>query len=132
MLLKEISDATEGSVNIPLVAPEDPQRGKNAFTASKTGYFLAGWTGEATHFGCSYSLKNNTLTVDAAGTYNSAEPVLTLKAVWLPLFEVEFYDLHSMELLDSFTVNPTVDKNIKVPRWDENTGRLIMQKLLSI
>lgn len=118
-----------GKVTIPLLAPEDAQRGKNAFMATKNGYFLAGWSGECQNGGCTYSVKDNILTVDAKQTYNSAEPVLVLKAVWLPLFSVEIYDLHSMELIGSSTLNPRDSRQISMPYWDENTGKLILQNL---
>lgn len=120
---------SNGKVTIPLLAPEDAQRGKNAFMATKNGYFLAGWTGECQNGSCSYSLKDNILTVDAKQTYDSAEPVLVLKAVWLPLFKVEIYDLHSMELIGDMTLNPRDSKKVSMPYWDENTGKLILQNL---
>ena len=127
-------EATNGQVQIPLLSPDNALRGNDAFTAINNGYFLAGWYAERqeTADGYVYSEKwdfdTDRLAVDAGGTYTSAEPVLTLYAAWVPLFEIEFYDLSSGEYLDSFTFNPEEVPEILVPKWDEETGAIEMYK----
>ena len=36
----------DGYVEIPLITPDDELRGNDAFKATKSGYFLAGWYAE--------------------------------------------------------------------------------------
>ena len=122
----------EGKAEIALIAPENTARGNDAFTAINNGYFLAGWYTERRESsdGCTYSGKWNfeedLLAVDPNGDYTSAEPVLTLYAAWVPLFEIEFYDLASGEYLDSYTFNPITAGEIPVPQWDEESGAVEM------
>lgn len=122
-----------GQVELPLIAPDDAQRGRDGFTVYNSGYFLAGWYAERTETGeneYSYSKKwdfsNDRLTVSADGSYSSNEPVLTLYAVWIPSFTVEYYDLHTGELIETETFNPMTSDGIAVPQWDERTGKIDM------
>ena len=48
-----ISDmkAQDGVVEIPLITPDDKSREDDAFKATKSGYFLAGWYAERTEDG---------------------------------------------------------------------------------
>ena len=41
--LNEVPKGADGLAEIALLSPDDQARGNNAFTASRTGYFLAGW-----------------------------------------------------------------------------------------
>lgn len=116
---------------IALLSPDDPRRGNDAFTAVNNGYFLAGWyaqRGESDTYAKPWNFETDRLTVDPDGTYTSAEPVLTLYAAWVPLFEVEFCDLASGEVLDRYTFNPLVESALTVPAWDEETGAIEMYK----
>ena len=125
---------SEGKAEIALIAPDSAFRNKNAFTAINNGYFLAGWYTQRTETGTDsagnptyaysgkWDFEKDLLTVDPAGTYTAAEPVVTLYAAWIPLFEIQFYDLASGELLESLTYDPTVDGEILIPAWDEETG----------
>jgi len=131
-----IVDSYDPSANggkIALLEPGDPQRGKNAFQAKRPGYFLVGWYQECTKTdtGAVYSGKwdftKDMLTVDPNGTYTSTEPQLTLYAAWLPLFEIEYYDLDSGELLSTVSYNPTQSSGITLPVWDEETGAINMK-----
>ena len=128
----------EGKAEIALVEPESEMRGKNAFTAVNNGYFLAGWYAERTEtgtdengnptytYGGKWDFAADRLTVDPAGTYSASEPVLTLYAAWVPLFQVRFYDLTSGEDLGSYTFNPQTEAELNVPGWDEETGAIEM------
>lgn len=126
--------AKNGQVQIPLLSPDNTLRGNDAFTAINNGYFLAGWyterqeTADGYVYSGKWDFETDRVAVDAAGTYTAAEPVLTLYAAWVPLFEIEFYDLTSGEFLDSFTFNPEEVPEILVPQWDEETGAIEMYK----
>lgn len=126
-----------GEVEIPLLSPDDAQRGREAFPAYYSGYFLAGWYAERTEtkgengeVQYSYSHKwdfaKDRVRVSADGKYSADEPVLTLYAVWLPLFEVEYYDKTTGELLTTAIYNPSTSDSITLPKWNEKTGKLDM------
>lgn len=122
-----------GEVELPLITPDDPVRDREGFEAYNSGYFLAGWYAERTQVGENefiYSKKwdfsKDRLKVSASGTYSSDEPVLTLYAVWIPSFTIEFYDLDSGDLLKTETYNPMTSDGIAVPQWDEGSGKIDM------
>ncbi len=139
-----------GQVEIPLLAPDDAVRKENAFVASKTNYFLAGWYteralrvndageplddfGELTSVsgreqGYTYSgrwdFATDRLTVDASATQGSADNALTLYAAWIPYFNFEFY---APTADGSFTQIGTKQLiEVDVPVWDESSGKLKM------
>lgn len=129
---------SDGNVEIPLLTPDDKSRGNDAFTATKSGYFLAGWYAERTEagndedgntlytYGDKWDFEDDLLEVDADKTYSSQEPVITLYAAWVPLFEIEFYSLESGEYMNSYVYDPTTVEEIEVPTWDEETGAVEM------
>lgn len=117
---------SNGDVELPLITPDDPIRDREGFEPYYSGYFLAGWYAERTQVGeneYTYSKKwdfaKDRVKVPANGNYSSSEPVLTLYAVWIPSFTVEYYDLASGELLDTETYNPMTRDGIVVPQWNE-------------
>lgn len=136
--LSELATNSDGQAQIALIAPDSESRGKNAFTAVNNGYFLAGWYAERTENGVdengntlyTYSGKwdfdSGKLDVDPKGTYSSDEPVLTLYAAWVPLFQIEYYALDSGELLSTVTYNPAEESEITLPQWNEETGAIKM------
>ena len=136
--VSELKTNAEGKAEVALVAPESTVRGKNAFTAVNNGYFLAGWYAERTEngtdaagnpvyiYGGKWDFEKDRLAVDPAGEYTASEPVLTLYAAWVPLFEVRFIDLTSGDQLGSYTFNPTTGGDLSVPAWDEETGAIEM------
>ena len=135
-----ISDmkAQDGVVEIPLITPDDKSRENDAFKETKSGYFLAGWYAERTEdgkdedgktlytYGDKWDFEEDVLEVDVDKTYSSQEPVITLYAAWVPLFEIEFYSLDSGEYINSYEYDPSVVKEIKIPEWDEETGAVEM------
>lgn len=139
--LSELATNADGKTQIPLIEPSSADRGKNAFTAINNGYFLAGWYAERTQNGVdengnalyTYSGKwdfaSEKLEVDPNGTYSSQEPVLTLYAAWIPLFQIEYYALDSGELLSTVAYNPTEDGQITLPQWNEETGAIKMNSV---
>ena len=128
-----------GKAEVALLSPDHAARGNDAFTATKNGYFLAGWYAKRTETmnadgtkSYSYSEKwdfeQDLLELDKNKTYSSAEPVMTLYAAWVPMFEVEFYDYTSKEPLGKYTYNPTADSVLNVPSWNMETGIIDMYK----
>ena len=125
----------EGKAEIPLLTPDNALRGNDAFTAINNGHFLAGWYAERTEttdsqgntvytYGRKWDFENDRLAVDPGVEGTSAEPVLTLYAAWVPLFQIEFYSLESGEYLNTYTFNPTTDGEIRVPALDEERGAI--------
>lgn len=131
--ISEMQADGSGQVQIALISPDDPNRNKDAYTVERNGYFLAGWyTGrtQTQDGGYTYSGKwdfeNDLLAVDTADTYTAAEPVLTLYAAWVPLFEIELYSLDTGDYHGSFTFNPLEETEISVPAWDTGSGAVEM------
>jgi len=126
-----------GVAEIALIAPDHVSRGNDAFTPVNNGYFLAGWYAGRTEstdgngntvytYSDKWNFEADLLSVDTSKTYSSAEPILTLYAAWVPLFEIEFYALGTGEYLDAMTIDPTLVEEIGVPCWDEETGAVEM------
>lgn len=138
--LSQVKTDGEGKAQIALIPPESEQRGKNAFTAVNNGYFLAGWYTEmeaacaadgSTQYIYSgkWDFESDKLSLDPAGSYNAETPVITLYAAWVPLFEIEYYDLTTGELLKEVSYNPAQDGQIELPQWNETTGAIDMKDI---
>ena len=128
---------SEGNAQIALISPDNSLRGNDAFTAIRNGYFLAGWYAERTEtldengnaiyvYGNKWDFEKDVVEVDASKTYSASEPVMTLYAAWVPMFEIEFYSLSDGELLNTYVFDPTLVDSIKVPAWNEKTGAIEM------
>lgn len=133
----------DGKVEIPLIAPDDANRGKDAFKPVKNGCFLAGWYAQRTEstdengnvtytYAQPWDFTTDRVEVDPNAQHTSETPVFTLYAAWAPLYEIEFYTLDSQELLGSYTFDPTMDVQVQVPAWDEETGAVNMHKFPSL
>ena len=134
----ELPKNGEGKREIRLIAPDNAAREQNAFTAVNNGYFLAGWYTERNENGKDaegnpvytyagkWDFEKDVLEVDTSATHSAAEPVMTLYAAWIPMFEVQLYDLKTGEATDSFTYDPTANKELAVPAWDKETGAVEM------
>ena len=127
-----LSDIPGGQ--IALIAPEDARRGNDAFTAINSGHFLAGWYTERTETADGYvysgkwDFEKDRVTVDTGAAYSATEPALTLYAAWVPLFQVQFYDLDSGENIGSYTFDPNTADELMIPAWDEESGAVKMYK----
>lgn len=141
------ADVAEGD-GVYLLSPDDPIRAEGAFSISRNGYFLAGWyterqervndKGEALDDygvpvsesgrpqGYSYSGKwdfeSSKLYVDNASFLNSATPVCTLYAAWIPYFNYEFYVENENGGFDLLGTETSID--LEIPQWNEKTGKL--------
>ena len=134
--LADLPKDSNADAKISLLAPNDSRRGNAAFTAVKNGYFLAGWytqrieeAGNITYAN-KWDFEKDTLSIDADGSYTASEPVLTLYAAWIPLLEIEIYDLNSGTMINSTSFSPleTDIQNVQLPYWDEKTGAVLMGK----
>ncbi len=130
---------SNGNVELALLSPDNEIRGKgNYFTPAKNGYFLAGWYTERTETGKDangnpvytyankWDFENGTYEVDPSKTYTSEEPVLTLYAAWVPMFEIKFLSVADGSEIGTYTYNPMEVDEILVPHWDEETGAMEM------
>ncbi|MBQ8741619.1 MAG: hypothetical protein IJY79_08755 [Clostridia bacterium] len=128
---------TDGKSAVALISPDDSRRDNDAFTASKNGHFLAGWYKERIEttdsdgntfytYAEKWDFENDVLKIDNNKEYSADEPALTLYAAWVPLFEIEFYSLDSGELIDTMQFDPTGEKQLSVPAWNEETGAVEM------
>lgn len=135
--ISELKTNSDGQAEIALIAPDNENRNKDAYKPVNNGYFLAGWYAERNEsvdadgnktytYGKKWDFEKDLLKVDANGSYTSEEPVLTLYAAWVPLFEIEIYDLDSGDYLSSLTFDPTVTEQISVPKWNTETGAIDM------
>lgn len=137
--ITEMKTSDQGKVDIALLAPDDEQRGKgNFFAPYMNDHFFVGWYSERTEtidedgnveytYSGYWDFKEDKLSVDLNGEYTSADPELTLYAAWLPVFQVEFYDLNSDEPRSTITYNPTDDAAISLPYWKEENGTIVMK-----
>lgn len=128
---------------IALLSPDNEARGTDAFSVVKNGYFLAGWYAERTEtvdaegnksytYHKKWDFEQDLLEVDTEKTYSASQPVITLYAAWVPLFEIEFYSLDSKELLGEYTYNPLGDNDLRVPTWNLETGAMDMYEFPNI
>lgn len=138
--LSQVKQNGEGKSQIALIPPESDSRGKNKFEAVNNGYFLAGWYKECTvtessdgqkqyTYSGKWDFEKDLLELDPNGSYSAANPVMTLYAAWVPLFQIEYYALGTGELLSSVTYDPTEKADIVLPVWDEATGALDMNDI---
>ena len=128
-------DATATGGKIALLSPDNALRRNDAFTAVNNGYFLAGWYRECSRQAdgtCTYSgrwdFENDILEVDPAGEYSSAEPVLTLYAAWIPMFQLNFRDLQTGDILETYSFDPNTGASFTVPALDEESGAMEMYR----
>ena len=138
--LSDVTPGSNGMVNLGLLAPEDSRRGSSdTFVATKNGYFLEGWYTERVEstdsegntvytYANKWDFSTDVLEVDPNQTYTSSEPVLTLYAAWVPMFEIQFVSLVDNQLLGSYTFNPLTASEIKVPEWNAKTGTVEMYR----
>ncbi len=137
--ISEMKKNDKGMVEIALITPDDENRGNDAFKAVNNGYFLAGWYEERTEikdgegntsykYGKKWDFEKDLFEVDPNGDFDSSKPEKTLYAAWVPLFKYEFYNVGTDELIGEYSFDPTVEAEISVPRWDDETGAVEMFK----
>ncbi len=138
--LSGMSPDGSGKIQLGLLAPDDSRRGSSdTFLATKNGYFLEGWYTERIEttdsegntvytYSGKWDFANQTYAVDPSEAHSSSEPVLTLYAAWVPMFEIQFVTLGTEEVLGTYTFNPLTTTEIKAPHWDPETGTMEMYR----
>lgn len=138
--LSGMNAGSNGMVSLGLLAPEDSRRGSSdTFVATKNGYFLAGWYTERIEntdsegntvytYANKWDFNSDLLEVDPNKTYTSSEPVLTLYAAWVPMFQINFVSMGTNEVLGTYSFNPISASSIQVPQWDTKTGSVEMYR----
>ena len=134
----------DGFVRIPLLDPQDKQRGAQAYVVDNPGYVLAGWYtdrqlrtdeqgrpldayGELTEVsgreqGYIYSgrwdFENGKVTVDPAGVDSGSDAVLTLYAAWVPYVQFNLYNLNKLDADQNPELIQTYEgSKLSVPTW---------------
>ena len=134
----------DSMIRIPLLDPQDKDRGAQAYVVDNPGYVLAGWYtdrqprvddqgrpldayGELTEIsgreqGYVYSgrwdFKTDTVSVDPATLTSGADAVLTLYAAWVPGVQYNLYDLNTLDESGNPTLIETyVGSKLTVPTW---------------
>ncbi len=154
----ELPTNSNGKKELMLISPSDSIRGTgNAYTATNAGYFLAGWYTERTAvvndkgealdadgnvasqsgkpqaytYSGRWDFENGKLQLDPDKTYSSSEPI-TLYAAWIPEFKFEFISLITGEVIGAYTFDPNYVSDLKLPQWNEATGKLSMEKFPAV
>ena len=122
--IKDLPKDANGAVSLPLLAPDAEQR-TDKFEAKRAKHVLAGWyTKDENGNYTQWDFEKGRITL-SDGYYTANEPVLTLYAVWLPLFTVEYYNIDKPdELLVSEEC--MMGDQFTLPAWDEATGTMKM------
>ncbi len=118
---------------IALLSPDDPKRGNDAFTAINNGHFLAGWYTQRIEeadgsfsYADKWDFEADRVEIDSSAQYSADEPVMTLYAAWIPLFNIDFYNLDDSEVVGSYSFDPNTVSEISVPALNEETGAVDM------
>lgn len=133
-------DPQTGMVNLKLLDPSSEERGD--WKPTNGNLVLAGWYAKRTEsldsegnvvysYDEKFDFDGEGYPVDPTKTYSAAEPVVTLYAVWVPKFEIEFVSKETGETLNTIPYNPVSDKLV-APDWNENTGKLDMGKFPNV
>lgn len=122
--LEGLPQSKDGTVYLPVLDPNDGRR-VDKFEAKRAKYVLAGWytKNENGELDKKWNFEEDRLTVNVNDPHSASEPVLTLYAVWLPRFTVEYYNiakptepLHTEECL--------MGAEFILPGWDTESGKM--------
>ena len=152
--LSDYTPDASGKVQIKVLDPEDPARQKAGnYSASRTGYFLAGWytdrqprvndKGEALDaygelvsvsgreqgyiYSGRWDFENGRLAVDPNAEHSSFDEQMTLYAAWVPYFNFEFYAPDASGQMVKLDLGKSSElRRLTLPVWDETTGKINM------
>lgn len=134
--ISKMDKNASGEAEIALLSPDDAMRGSgNAFKPVMNDHFLLGWYAERTEdpdgegyiYSKKWDFKTDRVKVDAAAEHSATEPVMTLYAVWAPLFEIEFYDVGTDDKIGTYSYDPNL-VDVVVPTWNMDEGTVDMEK----
>ena len=139
--IADMQKDASGMVNLKLLDPTDSSRGD--WTPANGNKILAGWYMERTEstdnegnvvytYSKEFNFATDVVTVDPSKTYSSAEPVLTLYAVWVEKFTVNFISMETGESLSTYEFNPYGEPVLTTPTWNTETGKMNMYKFPAI
>lgn len=139
--IADMKTNSNGEVEIPLLDPTDARRGNGNVCApsyAQSGYYLAGWFAERTEdpdgegyvYSKPWNFETDRVFVKAGDSNTSAEPVLTLYAVWKPLLKVEVFDrATNTQIGKTIEYDPT-QETIRMPEWRaDGNGAIDMNDL---
>ncbi len=142
--LKDYEVDEDGKVRIPLLDPQDKQRGAQAYAVNRSGHVLAGWYtdrqprtdeqgrpldayGQLTEIsgreqGYIYSglwdFDSNLVEIDPERVKSGSDAVLTLYAAWVPYVQFNLYDLNTLDADQNPTLIQTYEgSKLSVPTW---------------
>ena len=136
--IDEMKKDSSGMVQLKLLKPTDSSRGD--WNPSNGKKMLAGWYKERIEstdsngnvvytYSGEFNFDTDVVTVDPSKVYSSSEPVLTLYAVWVDPFSVNFVDIDTDESIGTYEFNPKgTSVNLKVPTWNTTTGNIDMNR----
>lgn len=136
--ISEMKKNADGTVDIALLDPNDAKRGaNNRFSPTNANHFLAGYYSNRTEsldengntvysYSNLWDFDNDLLKVDSSKKYSADEPVMTLYAVWIPYYKVDFYNIENKELIGSMSFSPLEKEELLLPIWDPQSGAIKM------
>ncbi len=136
--ISEMKKNADGTVDIALLDPNDAKRGaNNRFSPTNANHFLAGYYSNRTEsldengntvysYSKLWDFDNDLLKVDSSKKYSADEPVMTLYAVWIPYYKVDFYNIENKELIGSMSFSPLEKEELLLPIWDPQSGAIKM------
>lgn len=152
-----MKEDANGNKTTPLISPDDPVREDKAFGISKNGYYFAGWYSSRSprvdekgnaldEFGVPVVVSGKNQGYTYAGRWNfdtdllkvdpknlpesSEENVLTLYAAWIPY---TVYEIYTPDENGDYKLAETVSAiELKLPEWNEKTGKLTLGKFPEI
>ena len=130
-----------GMVQLKLLDPANSARGD--FALGNGNKIVGGWFRERTEsvdsngnkvytYSGKFDFETDTVTVDPNKTYTSAEPVLTLYAMWVDKFSVNFINAETGESLNTYEFNPQGDFDLSLPTWKQKDGKIDMHRFPSV
>ncbi len=121
--LKDLAKDSDAQLSLPLLDPADGRRSEKKVVAHSQKV-LAGWyTRDADGNYEKWDFNSGRITVDPKGYYTASEPVLTLYAVWLPRFSVEYYDKSNPDEL-LISKECLMGDQFTIPAWNASTGKM--------
>ena len=110
---------------------------------SNSNKVLAGWYMERTEhidsngntvytYAGKFNFETNIVILDPNKEYSGEYPVLTLYAMWVDKFSVNFIDAESGDLLKTYKFNPQGAFDLSLPSWNQKNGKIDMHRFPTV